>query len=84
MPPVFFGFIVFVCLPRDLPRLVVLSCFLFGLFFFFRFNFVFSVFGSRAISPFFSGIRGPLGRGTGTAGAGGPVKRPNFDNASLA
>ena len=52
--------------------------------FFFRFNFVFSVFGFRAISTFSLGIRGPLERGTGMAGTGGPVKRPNFDNASFA
>ena len=52
--------------------------------FFFRFNLVFSVFGSRAISTFSSGIRRPLERGTGMAGAGGQVKRPNFENASSA
>ena len=83
----FFGFlpcfIVFVCLRRDLRRLVALSCFLFCLFFF-RFNFVFSVSRFRAISTFFSGIRGPLEHGARMAGTGGLVKRPNFDNASFA
>ena len=64
---------------------VLLRCLVFSsACFFFRFNFVFSVFGFRGISIFSSGIRGPLERGRGMAGTGGPVKRPNFDSASFA
>ena len=91
-------FMVFFCLRRDLHVFVFASvllfasvfvflfygCFCLRLFLFSVLISFFSVFRFRAISTFFSGIRGPLERGARMAGTGGLVKRPNFDNASFA
>ena len=76
-------FFVFFFLRHDLRRLVLLRFSLFRLFFFSVLISFLSVFRFRAISTFSSGVRGPLERGTGMAGTGGLVKRPNLDNASF-
>ena len=79
--PLFYRFCLFAS--RFAPSCCVVLFSLLPVFFFVLISF-FSVFGFRGISIFSSGIRGPLERGRGMAGTGGPVKRPNFDNASFA
>ena len=76
-------FSVFFFLRHDLGRLVLLFFSLFRLLFFSVSISFLSVFCFQAISTFSSGVRGPLERGTGVAGTGGLVKRPNLDNASF-